>query len=106
MHLPIDFGTLPEPPRDICTMAAKVAENLEWSYQIAREIICFKHRRDESSNNVSLVKKQYKPTNLVCLLQHTHSNEVPSKVYPKFSGLCEIFEVRGLTLTLRNLDTD
>ena len=48
-RLPIDLGTpLPEPPQNIRTMAAKVAENLEWSYQIAREIIAFGHRRAES----------------------------------------------------------
>ena len=31
---------------------------------------------------------------------------MPSKLYPKFSGLCEIFEIRGPTLNLRKLDTD
>ena len=31
---------------------------------------------------------------------------MPSKLNPKFSGLCEILEVRGPTLTLRVLDTN
>ena len=31
---------------------------------------------------------------------------MPSKLNPKFSGLCEILEVRGPTLTLRDLDTN
>ena len=62
MRLPIDFVTpLPEPPRDIRTMAAAVAENLEWSFQIAREIICFGHRRAESRYNERIVEKEYKP---------------------------------------------
>ena len=78
MRLPIDLGTpLPEPPRDFCTMTAEVAENLEWSYQIAREIIGFVHRRDESRYNVSMVKTHYKPGSLVRVLQHTHSYGLP-----------------------------
>ena len=49
MRLPNDLVTpLPEPPQNICTMAAEVAENLEWSYQVAREIIGFGHRGAES----------------------------------------------------------
>ena len=59
MRLPIDLGTpLPEPPRDIRTITAEVAENLEWSYQIAREIIGFGHRRAESRYNERMVEKQ------------------------------------------------
>ena len=60
MRLPIDlWTTLPEPPRDIRTMAAEVAENLEWSYQIAREIIGFGHCRAESRSNEKIVENQY-----------------------------------------------
>ena len=52
MRLPNDRETLlSEPPRDIRTMAAEVAENLEWSYQIAHGIIGFGHRRAESRYN-------------------------------------------------------
>ena len=40
MRLPVDLGMpLPEPPRDMRTFASELAENLEWSYKIAREII-------------------------------------------------------------------
>ena len=53
-------------------MAAKVAENLEWSYQIAPEIINFGHRRAESRYNERMVEKQFKPENLVRVVQHTH----------------------------------
>ena len=57
MRLPIDFRTsFPEPPRDIWTMAAKVAENLEWSYQISHEIMGFKHCRAESRYNERMVE--------------------------------------------------
>ena len=73
------LGTpLPEPPHDIRTMAAEVTENLEWSYQIAREIIGFGHRRAESRYNERMVEKQYKPGNLVRVVQHTHLHGVPS----------------------------
>ena len=98
MRLPIDLGTpLPEPPRDIRTMAAEIAENIEWSYQIAREIIGFGHRRPESRYNERMVEKQYKPGNLVRVVQHTHLYGVPSKLNPKFSRLCKVLEVRGPT---------
>ena len=73
MRLPINLGTpLPEPLRDILTMAAGVAENLEWSYQIAREIIGFGHRRAESRYNERMVENQYKQGILVRVVQHTH----------------------------------
>ena len=42
VRLPIDLESpLLEKPRDIRTMAVEVAENLEWLYQIAREIVGF-----------------------------------------------------------------
>ena len=107
MRLPIDLGTaLPEPPQDIRTMAVEVAENLEWSYQMAREIISFENRRAYSQYNERMLEKQYKPESLVRVVQHTHLYGVPSKLNPRFSGLCEVLEVRGPTLTLRELDTN
>ena len=102
MRLRIDLGTpLPEPPRDICTMASEVVENLAWSYQIAREIIGFKHRRAEPRYKERMVEKQYKPGSLVRVVQHKHPYGVPSKLNPKFSGFCKIFELGGPTLILR-----
>ena len=107
MRLPIDIGTpLPAPPRDIRTMAGEVAENFEWSYQIAREIIGIGHRRAESRYNERIVEKQYKPGSFVRVAHNTHLYGVRSKLNPKFSKLCEILEVRGPTLTLRKLDTN
>ena len=45
----IDLGTpLPDPPRSVRTLAAEIAEDLEWSYRIAREIIGFNHRRAQA----------------------------------------------------------
>ena len=39
MRLPIDFGTpLLKPPRNIRTLARETAEDLEWCYQIAKEL--------------------------------------------------------------------
>ena len=68
-------------------MAAEVAENPEWSYLIAREIIGFGHRRAESRYNERMVEKQYKPGSLGRVQQHIHPYSVPSKLNPKFSGL-------------------
>ena len=87
-------------------MAAEVAENLEWSYQIAHEIIGIGYRRAESRYNERLGEKKYKPGSLVRVGQHTHLYGVPSKLNPKFSGLCKVLELRGPTLTLRELDTN
>ena len=61
--------SLPEPPRDICKMAEKVAENLEWSYKIAREIIGFGHSLAESSYNERMVEKQNTLESLIRVLQ-------------------------------------
>ena len=107
MRLPIDFWTpLPEPPRDIRTMAAVVAENLVLPYQIARELIGVGHRRAESRYKERINEKQYTPVNLVRVVQHTHLYGVPSELKPKFSGLSEVLEVRGPTLIQRELDTN
>ena len=106
MRLPIDLGSpLPDPPREIRTFAAELAEDLEWSYRVAREVIGLGHRRAESRYNERAVAKQYKPGVLVRVLVHTHPHGVPSKLNAKYSGLCEVIEVRGPTLTLRELDT-
>ena len=53
-----------------------------------------------------MVVKQYKPESLVFVLQHTHAYGVPSKLSFTFSRLCEIIEVSGPILTLRELNTD
>ena len=96
MRLPIDLGTLLfKLPRDIRTMAAKVADNLEWSYYIAREIISFGHRRAESRFNQKIVENQYKPGSLVRVIQHAHLYGVQWKLNPTFSKLCKVFEVRA-----------
>ena len=107
MRLPIDVGPLlPEPHRDISTMVSEVAENLDWSYHIAREIINFGHRRVKSRYNERKVEKQYMPGSFVRVLQLTHPYGVPSKLNQKLSGLFEILEVHGLTQTQREFDTD
>ena len=50
--------------------------------------------------------KQYPLGSLVRVQQHTHSSDTPSKLNSLYSGLCEVLEVRGLTLTLNELDTE
>ena len=66
MRLPVDLGSpLPEPPRDVRTFAAEVAEDLEWSYKVAREIIGHGHKRAESRYNERVVEHAYQPGCLV-----------------------------------------
>ena len=106
MRLPIDFGTsLPELPRDIRPLARKTAEDLEWCYRIANEITGFSHRRAENRYNERTVDKTYRPGALVRVVQHTHPSGVPSNFNSKYSGLCEVLEIRGAVLTLRELDS-
>ena len=65
MRLPVDVGTLlPEPPRDVQTFAADLAEDLEWSYKVAREVIGHGHRRAESRYNERVVERVYPPGTL------------------------------------------
>ena len=39
------------------------------------------------------------------VVQRTHLSGVPSKLISKYSGLCEVLEIRGPVLTLRELDS-
>ena len=39
------------------------------------------------------------------VVQRTHPVSVPSKLNPKYSDLCEVLEIRGPALTLRELDS-
>ena len=89
MRLPIDFGTpLPGPPRDIRTLARETAEDLEWCYRIAKKITGFSHRRAENRYNERTVEETYRPGALVRVLERTYPSGVPSKLNPKYSGLC------------------
>ena len=60
MRLPVDLGTpLPEPPRDVRTLAAELAEDLEYSYRVPREVIGHGHRRAENRYNEHVVERVY-----------------------------------------------
>ena len=96
---------LPEPPRDLRTFASELAEDLEWFYRIAREVIMHKHKRAESRYNERVVERVYQPGCIVRVLQHGRNRNVPSKLDAQYSGLCEVLEVRGALLTLRELAT-
>ena len=105
MRFLIDFGSpMPDPPRKIRTLAAELAKDLEWSYRVSLEVIGLGHRRAETRNNKRVVAKNFKPAVLVRIFVHTHLHGVPSTIIAKYSGLCEVIEVRGSTLTLRKLD--
>ena len=111
MRLPIDFtkidiliSPLPEPFRDIRTFAAELAEDLEWSYKVAREIIGHGHKRAESRYNERVVERGYQPGCLVRVWQHARNRNAPSKLGTQYFGLCEVLEVCGALLTLREFD--
>ena len=106
MRLPVGFGTpMPDPPRDVRTLAAELTEDLEWSYRVAREVIGLGHRRLENRSNKHLVERTYPVGSLLRVLLHSRSRTAPLKLEPQYSGLCEVVEVRGSILTLRELDT-
>ena len=106
MRLPVDLGTpLPEPPCDVRTFAVELAENLEWSYKVACEIIGHRHKRAENRLNERVVERAYKSGSLVCVILHARNRNLPSKLNMKYSGLCEVTEVRNALLILRELDT-
>ena len=106
MRLPIDLYTLlPDPCREIRTLAAEIADDLVWSYRVARESTSREHRRAEIRYNQRVVKKQDKAGPFLRVQLHAHSAGVPSKLAPKYSGLCEVLEVRGPTMTLCELDS-
>jgi hypothetical protein len=106
MRLPVDLGSpTPDLPREIRTFAAELSEDLEWSYRVAREVVGLVHRRAESRYYDRVVAKQYKSGVLMSVLVHSHPHGEPSKLNAKYSGLCYVIEVRGPTLTLRELDT-
>ena len=105
MRLPVDIGTpLPESPRDVETFAADIAEGLEWSYDVAREVISHGHRRAESRYNERVVKRAYPPGTLVPVLLHADRRNVPSKLDANYLCRCEVGETRGSLLTLPELD--
>ena len=106
MRLPLNLGSaLQAPLRDVRTVAAELAEILEWSYKFARKIIGHGHKRAESRYNERLVEHPYQPGCLVRVLQHERNRNAPSKLDAQYSGLCEVLEVRGSLLTLREIDT-
>ena len=101
IRLPVDLGSpLPDPRRDTRTLAAEITDDLEWAYRVAREAIGHGHKRAKSRYNERVVAKQFKTGTFVRVLLHSHPAGVPSKLNHRYSGLCEVIEVRGPTLTL------
>ena len=106
MQLPVDLGLpLPKPPGDLSTVASELAEDLEWYYRIAREVIGHGHKRAEYRYNERVVERAYQTGCLVRVLQHPRNHNVPSKLDAQYSGLYKVLEVRGALLTLRELAT-
>ena len=106
MRLPVDIGTpLPEPPRNICTNANILSEDLEWAYKVAREMIKTQHKSEKTRYNNHVVEKLFKPGVYVRVFPHARNYGATSKLVPHYFGLCEVLAVRGQILTLRELDT-
>ncbi len=104
MRLPIDIVTpLPEPPRDIRTFANSLVEDLEWSYRAARETTGLQIRRSEARYNEHLVEHLHTHGAFVRVIQHGRHFGAPSKLVAPYSGLCEVLDVKGPVLTLREL---
>ena len=82
----------------------KTADDLEWCYGIAKQITGFSHRRAENRYTKRTVELTYRPGALVRVVQRTHPSGEPSKLNPKYSGLCEVLEIQGPVMTLRELD--
>ena len=78
MRLPVDLETpLPEPPRDVRTFAAELAEDVEWSYKVTRETIGHGHKRAENRYNERVVERAYQFGSLVRVLVHARNRNVP-----------------------------
>ena len=106
LRLPIDVATpLPEPASDIRTFANNLVEDVEWSYGVASEVVGLQHRRSEGRYNERVVEKLYTPGAYIHVLQHGRHFNVFAKLVPPYSGFCEVVEVRGPVLTLRELDS-
>ena len=106
MGLLVYLGTpMPDPPRNVRTFATELTEDLEWSYRVAREVIGLGHRHSENRYNKHVVELTYPVGSLVRVLLHSRSRTAPSKLELQYSGLCEVVEIRGSILTLRELDT-
>ena len=104
-RLLVDLGTpLPTPPRNVSTVVAELADDFEWSYKVAREIIGQGHKRAENRFNERVVKRAYHPDSLVRVLLNARNCNVLSKLNMQYLGLYEVTEVRGPLLTLRELD--
>ena len=106
MRLPVDFGTpLHEPPRNVHSFANDLVDQLDWAYSLAPEVIGLGHKRAKVRYNERVVQTQFVPGALVLVIRYGKPSDIPSKLAPKYSGLCEVVEVRGAVLTLRELDT-
>ena len=94
-----------EPPRDIRTFANSFVEYLEWFYRAARETTGLQHRRSEARYNKHLGDHLDTPDALVRVLQHGRHFGARVKLVAPFSALCEVLEVNGPVLKLRELDS-
>ena len=106
MRLPIVVGTpLLELHRDIRTFANNLVEDLERTDGVTRKVFGFQHRGLEGRYNERVVEKFNPPCVYVRVLQHGRHFGAPSKLVPPYSGLCEVVEIKGLVITLRELDS-
>ena len=85
-RLPIDLGTLlPVLQRCVRTLAAEIAEDLEWSHRIARKIIGLVHRRAKARYNEQFAENQYMPGALVRVNSMSTHKMSPQNACQNFS---------------------
>ena len=105
MRLVVDYGTpFPDPPATFRNHSTKLISDLESTSEIARETTEPSHRTSEGSYNQRAVEKYYHPGDLVSRQIRSKVPGVPTKFAQKYSGLCEILEIRGPVVRIYDRD--
>ena len=96
---------LPEPLRDLHTFASELAEDLDWSYRIALDVIGHVHKRTENRYNERVIECAYPIGCIVRVMQLARNSNEPSKLDAQYSGFCEVLNVHAALLIMREIAT-
>lgn len=93
MLLPIDFGArLPKPPKDIQTLAIKIAKQSKVVLSTRKNITGFNHCRAENRYNKRTVQNTFLPKTLMRLLQRSHLPGVQIETIFKIFRFVQIYK--------------
>ena len=107
MRLGVDYGTpFPDPPATYKNHATKLISDLESAYELARETIRNNHNKSDLLYNKRAVEKYYKPGDLVRREIRSKVPGVPTKFSAKYSGLCDVLEIRGPVIKIHDRNTN